>query len=69
MNAKNTALEKKVNGMRIQMLRFADDIAIIAQDEINLERALESLDDILNSNYKMSINRKKNRRYGWLQRF
>jgi len=32
------------------MLRFADDIAIIAQDEINLKRALESLDDILKSN-------------------
>ena len=41
------------------MLRFADDIAIIAQDEINLKRALESLDDILKSNYKMKINRKK----------
>jgi len=41
------------------MLRFADNIAIIAQDEINLKRALESLDDILKSNYKMKINRKK----------
>jgi len=45
--------------MRIQMLRFADDIAIIAQNEINLKRALENLDDILKSNYKMKINRKK----------
>jgi len=35
------------------MLRFADDIAIIAQSEISLKRALESLDDILESNYKM----------------
>ena len=41
------------------MLRFADYIAIIVQDEINLKRALESLDDILKSNYKMKINRKK----------
>jgi hypothetical protein len=48
-----------VNGMRIQMLRFADDIAIIAQDEINLKRARESLNYILKSNYKMKINRKK----------
>ena len=40
------------------MLRFADDIAIVAQDEINLKRALESLDDILKGNYKMKINRK-----------
>jgi hypothetical protein len=41
------------------MLRFADDIAIIAQDEINLKRALECLDDILKSNYKMEINKIK----------
>ena len=32
---------------------------ITAQDEINLNRALESLDDILKSNYKMKINWKK----------
>ena len=51
--------EIKVNGMRIQMLRFADDIAIIAQDEINLKRALERSDDILKSNYRMKINRIK----------
>jgi len=37
----------KVNEMRIQVLRFADNIAIIAQGEINLKRALESLDVIL----------------------
>ena len=59
----------KVNGVRIQMLRFTGNIAIIAQDEINLKRALESLDDILKSNYKMKINKKKNRSYGLLQRF
>jgi hypothetical protein len=29
------------------MLMFADYIAIIAQDEMNLKKALESLDDIL----------------------
>jgi len=39
-----------MNGVRIQMLRFVDDIAITAQDEINLKRALKSLDDILKSN-------------------
>ena len=49
----------KVKGVRIQMLRFADDIAIIAQDEINLKRALENLDCILKSNHKMKITRKK----------
>jgi len=49
----------KVNGVRIEMLRFADDIAIIVQEEINLKRALENLDDILKSNCKIKINRKK----------
>jgi len=49
----------RVNGVRIRMLRFAGDIMIIAQDETNLKGLLESLDDILKSNYKMKINRKK----------
>ena len=49
----------KVNGVRIQMLRFADGTAIIAQDETYLKRALETLDCILKSNYKMKINWKK----------
>jgi hypothetical protein len=34
-------------------------ITTIAQEKINLKRALECLDDILKSNYKMKINRKK----------
>jgi hypothetical protein len=46
----------KVDGVGIQMLRFADGIAIIAQDEINFQRALESLDYILKSNHEMKIN-------------
>jgi hypothetical protein len=41
------------------VLRFEDDIAIVAQDETNLNVALESLDDILKCNYKMKSNRKK----------
>jgi hypothetical protein len=41
------------------MVRFADGMAIRAQGEMDLERALECLDEILNSNYKMKINRKK----------
>jgi len=32
--------------VRIEMLRFAVDTAIITKDEIHLKRALESLDDI-----------------------
>jgi hypothetical protein len=46
-------------GMKIQMPRFADDVVIIAQDKINLKRALESLGDILKSKFKMKINRIK----------
>jgi hypothetical protein len=49
----------KVNRIRIQMLSFADDIAIMAQGEINLKRALESLEDILKIKQKVKINRKK----------
>jgi len=41
------------------MLRFPDDIAIRAQEEINIKRALESFDDILKGKYKMKINSKK----------
>ena len=48
-----------MNQKGIQMLRFADDTEIKAQDEINLIRALETLDDILKSNYRMKINRIK----------
>jgi CRISPR/Cas system CMR-associated protein Cmr3 (group 5 of RAMP superfamily) len=48
-----------VNGMKIQMLRFADDIRIIVQDEINLKRTIERVDDILKSSYKIKINKKK----------
>jgi hypothetical protein len=35
----------KAKGERIQMLSFADDIAIIAQGEINLKSVLESLEN------------------------
>jgi hypothetical protein len=37
------------------MVRFADDTVIIAQGEIDLKGALESLDDILKCNWKMEI--------------
>ena len=46
----------RLNGMRIQMLKFACDIAIRAQDEINLKKAFEKLRLYLKSNYKMKIN-------------
>ena len=40
------------------MLRYADDVVIRAQDEINLKRALDSL-GILKRNYKKEIKRIK----------
>jgi len=54
--------------MGIQMLRFAGDTVIKAQDEINLKWALERLDDILNSNYRMKINKIKAEVNGLLQK-
>jgi hypothetical protein len=33
----------KVNGVRIQMLRFADDTEIIVQHEINLKKSIRKL--------------------------
>ena len=49
----------KENGVRIQIVRFTDDTAIIGQDEINLRRILQSVDDVLKINYEMKINRIK----------
>jgi len=57
-----------VNGVGIQTLRFANNMAIRAQGEINLKSALENLDDILKSNCKIKINRKRNRSYSLFQR-
>uniref|UniRef100_A0A8D8YV05 Craniofacial development protein 2 n=1 Tax=Cacopsylla melanoneura TaxID=428564 RepID=A0A8D8YV05_9HEMI len=47
---------------RIQMLRFADDIAITAPDEYNLKRALECMDEVMDK-YKMKINMNKTEIY------
>jgi hypothetical protein len=52
------AVRQASRWLPLQMLRFSDDIVIIAQDEINLKRALGSLDDILKSKYKMKIYKK-----------
>ncbi|KAL1448654.1 hypothetical protein WDU94_014026 [Cyamophila willieti] len=40
------------------MLRFADDIAVLAQDEFNLKRSLEVMNEVFEK-YKMKINMKK----------
>lgn len=48
-----------LSGRRIQMLRFADDIAIVAPDEWNLRRSLECMDEVMREKYHMNINMKK----------
>ena len=48
----------KVNGKRIQMLRFADDIAILAGSKVCLQRALDGMAKILQK-YNLKINKKK----------
>uniref|UniRef100_A0A8D8T0K1 Reverse transcriptase domain-containing protein n=1 Tax=Cacopsylla melanoneura TaxID=428564 RepID=A0A8D8T0K1_9HEMI len=40
------------------MLRFADDIAVLAPDEFNLKRSLETMNEVFEK-YKMKINMKK----------
>ncbi|KAI5724481.1 hypothetical protein M8J77_003182 [Diaphorina citri] len=47
-----------MNGIRTQMLRFADDIAVLAPDEFNLKRSLESMNEVFEE-YKMKINMSK----------
>uniref|UniRef100_A0A8D8VGN7 Reverse transcriptase domain-containing protein n=1 Tax=Cacopsylla melanoneura TaxID=428564 RepID=A0A8D8VGN7_9HEMI len=47
-----------LNGLRVQMLRFADDIAVLAPDEQILNRSLDCMNEVLNE-YKMKINMKK----------
>ncbi|KAI5752456.1 hypothetical protein M8J77_017138 [Diaphorina citri] len=47
-----------LSGKRIQMLRFADDIAVLAPDESNLKRSLETMNEVFEK-YKMKMNMKK----------
>jgi len=48
----------KIHGERIPMLRFADDIAVLAESEKGLEKILTRMQEIM-SQYKMKINTKK----------
>uniref|UniRef100_A0A8D8YBS6 Craniofacial development protein 2 n=1 Tax=Cacopsylla melanoneura TaxID=428564 RepID=A0A8D8YBS6_9HEMI len=47
-----------LSGKRVQMLRFADDIAVLAPDEFNLKRSLETMNEVFEK-YRMRINMKK----------
>ena len=49
----------KMDGVGVQMVRLADHTPIIAQNGINLKRALDSLEVILKRYYEMEINRIK----------
>lgn len=49
----------KISGMLVQMLRFADDIAMIADSGKNLERMLQKMNNTLKQQYNMNINKTK----------
>lgn len=48
-----------VQGERINMLRFADDIAVIDGTEQELSRELHIMEEVLNKDYNLKINIKK----------
>lgn len=48
-----------MNGILVQMLRFAGDIAMISDSEENLERMLINLDKTLKQDYYMKMNKTK----------
>ncbi|KAI5718650.1 hypothetical protein M8J77_024598 [Diaphorina citri] len=49
----------KIHGEKIDMLRFADDIAIITENENDLQRILERMNTIMKTKYNMRMNRTK----------
>jgi len=49
----------RINDERIDMLRFADDIAIIAENEEDLQNILEIINLIMKNEYNMKINKAK----------
>ncbi|KAL1446687.1 hypothetical protein WDU94_006588 [Cyamophila willieti] len=49
----------KVEGIKVDMIRYADDIALTAQSVDELKETLEKMKDILNRKYNMRINKNK----------
>ncbi|KAL4082173.1 hypothetical protein QTP88_005266 [Uroleucon formosanum] len=49
----------KINGRKIDMLRFADDIAVIAENEEELQRMLRCMEETLLNELSMKINTQK----------
>jgi len=48
-----------MNSRKIKMLRFADDIAVIAENEEELQRMLRCMEETLLNEQNMKINTKK----------
>lgn len=48
-----------IQGHKIDMLRFADDMALLAESEEQLEQSLQELERIMKNEYNMKLNKKK----------
>ena len=48
-----------VGGVIVNTLRFADDIAVLAESENDLQEMLQKMDQILNVGYNLRVNKKK----------
>jgi len=54
-----TQLGVKVNGYRINIWRFMDDIAIIVENETDLTKILMTLEQVMEKNLHIKMNTKK----------
>jgi hypothetical protein len=48
-----------IQGEKVGMLHFADDIVVLAENRDELERFLNEMDTVLKENYSMNVNRSK----------
>lgn len=56
---KKIHLGVKMNGREIDMLRFTDDIAVIAENEEDLQKMLRCMEETMLNELNMKINMKK----------
>uniref|UniRef100_A0A8D8Z0H2 Craniofacial development protein 2 n=1 Tax=Cacopsylla melanoneura TaxID=428564 RepID=A0A8D8Z0H2_9HEMI len=54
-----TEVGVKIHGERIDMLRFADDIAITTETEEDLQLILQTMNNVMKNEFNMRINKKK----------
>lgn len=59
-----TNLGIKVQGMKIDMMRFADDIAVLTEDECDMNEAISQIDTIFLNRYNLKINKNNGMRNG-----